>query len=274
MRKFKREYQIRPLLAALAVVGLALGASAIAPSASARGLFHNRSVGASQKVTAVPMLTGARTPTPVGLISFCAAKPGECGLSSDANLESRRRNLMETYYWRVALNAGSERDWTRPIQVASLGPVSLPYMPPRGAERQPIALDAENAQLLASVNARINEAIMFVPSQDRNGPPAWRMPIAEAGGGRAYGDCKDYVLEKRRALLAAGVPEAALTIALVENNQRQGHAVLLVDTDRGELVLDSADSRILPWNKARYHWVSRQVRGELLQWVNIPQRYS
>jgi predicted transglutaminase-like cysteine proteinase len=181
---------------------------------------------------------------------------------------------METYYWRVAMNAGAESDWTRPIQVASLGPVSLPHMPPRGADRQPIALDAENVQLLASVNARINNAILFMPSQDRNGPPAWRMPIAEAGGGRAYGDCKDYVLEKRRALLAAGVPEAALTIALVENNQRKAHAVLLVDTDRGELVLDSADSRILPWNQARYHWVSRQVRGELLQWVNIPQRYS
>ena len=273
MRKFKRGYQIRPLLATLAVAGLALGTSAVASSASAAGLFH-RSAGVSQKVAAVTMLTGAQTPTPVGLIAFCAATPRECGLSSDANLEVRRRSLMETYYWRVALNAGSESSWTRPIQVASLGPVSLPYMPPRGAEREPIALDAENAQLLASVNARINNAIMFVPSQDRNGPPAWRMPIVEAGGARAYGDCKDYVLEKRRALLAAGVPESALTIALVENNQRQGHAVLLVDTDRGELVLDSAESRILPWNKARYHWVSRQVRGELLQWVNIQQRYS
>ena len=96
-------------------------------------------------------------------------------------------------------------------------------------------------------------------------------------GTRITGTCrcrrgsKDYVLEKRRALIAEGVPAANLSIAIVKTPRGETHAVLLVATDRGELVLDSLSDWIQPWWKVRYTWISRQAPGQQLSWVAINQ---
>jgi predicted transglutaminase-like cysteine proteinase len=88
-------------------------------------------------------------------------------------------------------------------------------------------------------------------------------------GERAEGDCKDYVLEKRRALVADGVPAADLSIAIVMTPWGETHAVLLVRTDRGELVLDSLSQWIQPWRKVHYKWIKRQAPGQQLTWVSL-----
>ena len=91
-------------------------------------------------------------------------------------------------------------------------------------------------------------------------------PLAQ---GAQYGDCEDYVLEKRRALLAEGVPETALSIAVATTSWGESHAVLLVSTDQGDYVLDSLTPWILPWRKANLTWRERQVAGAPFRWAMV-----
>jgi predicted transglutaminase-like cysteine proteinase len=121
---------------------------------------------------------------------------------------------------------------------------------------------------LDQVNQGVNHAIRYVSDRTLYGDEDhWHLSL-DPGGPRA-GDCKDYVLEKRRALIDDGVPASSLAIAIVQTPWRESHAVLLVDTDQGELVLDSLSSWIQPWWKVNYHWVERQTPGQQLSWVTI-----
>ena len=54
-----------------------------------------------------------------------------------------------------------------------------------------------------------------------------------------YGDCEDYVLQKRKMLIQAGWPREALLITVVRDKHGDGHAVLTVKTNTGEFVLDN-----------------------------------
>jgi predicted transglutaminase-like cysteine proteinase len=142
---------------------------------------------------------------------------------------------------------------------------------PGAALPAPIVMDRPTSALLNQVNLRINRAIRFVSDRVQYGvDDYWTLPL-DAGGSGA-GECKDYVLEKRRALIEAGIPAADLSIAIVKTTWGETHAVLLVATDRGEVVLDSLSSQIVPWRKAPYQWVERQAPGEQLAWVKVVSR--
>ena len=86
---------------------------------------------------------------------------------------------------------------------------------------------------------------------------------------RGRGDCEDYVLAKRKALIRAGVDPRALSIAIVKTRRGEMHAILLVQTLRGEVVLDNLSPWILSWRDAPYEWVSRQVAGSAVDWVSV-----
>jgi len=133
---------------------------------------------------------------------------------------------------------------------------------------QPIVMSPEVMSQLNSVNRGVNGAIRYAPARALYGnDDYWTLPL-EAGG-RGAGDCKDYVLEKRKALVERGLPSADLSIAVVTLRTGVAHAVLLVTTDQGELVLDSLSSWVMPWNRLDYHWVSRQAPGRQLVWVKV-----
>jgi predicted transglutaminase-like cysteine proteinase len=83
------------------------------------------------------------------------------------------------------------------------------------------------------------------------------------------GDCKDYALLKQRKLIQAGFPREALLIAVVWTRQNQGHAVLLVRTDKGEFALDNLSKQVLLWSKTPYRYVKRQTRTDPNAWVYI-----
>jgi predicted transglutaminase-like cysteine proteinase len=82
-----------------------------------------------------------------------------------------------------------------------------------------------------------------------------------------YGDCEDYVLLKRRMLMAAGWPREALLITVVRDRKDEGHAVLTVKTDRGELILDNQAEAVLPWSETGYRFVKRQSQHDPNVWV-------
>ena len=102
---------------------------------------------------------------------------------------------------------------------------------------------------LVNVNADVNQQILAATDDEIYGrPEVWAYPekIGE-------GDCEDLVLLKRRDLIKDGWPAGALLITVVRQRNGDGHAVLTVLTDRGDLVLDNLNPRVLVWNERNTH---------------------
>lgn len=118
-------------------------------------------------------------------------------------------------------------------------------------------------QQLQAVNSHYNQAIVPVTDHDLyQVEEFWTYP-------NGYGDCEDYVLAKRRELINAGWPASALLITVVRQANGEGHAVLLVRTDRGDLVLDNQVGTIDLWNVTPYKYVKRQSQADAGQWVDM-----
>jgi predicted transglutaminase-like cysteine proteinase len=116
---------------------------------------------------------------------------------------------------------------------------------------------------LVEVNASVNLAIKPATDQEVYGVPEyWAYPTTR-------GDCEDLVLLKRRDLIERGWPVGALLITVVRQTNGDGHAVLTVTTDRGDLILDSLEPRVLTWNDTDYQYVKRQSEFNSGQWVGI-----
>jgi predicted transglutaminase-like cysteine proteinase len=82
------------------------------------------------------------------------------------------------------------------------------------------------------------------------------------------GDCKDYVLVKRRMLMKSGLPREALLMTAVLT-PRDGHAILIVRTDKGDYVLDSLTSKIVLWKDTPYEFIMRQSQSNPNVWLYI-----
>jgi predicted transglutaminase-like cysteine proteinase len=116
---------------------------------------------------------------------------------------------------------------------------------------------------LVAVNAAVNAAVIPATDEEIFGrAEVWAYP------GR-YGDCEDYVLEKRRDLIGKGWPVGALLITVVRKKNGDGHAVLTVLTDRGDLVLDNLEDRVLVWTDTDYRYVKRQSEYDSGRWEAI-----
>ena len=117
---------------------------------------------------------------------------------------------------------------------------------------------------LVRVNKWVNDAIKPMTDIEHWGViEKWSYPDD------GYGDCEDYVLLKRRLLMAAGWPREALLITVVRDKKDEGHAVLTVKTDRGEFILDNQAEAILPWFETGYRFVKRQSQHDPNVWVSI-----
>ena len=82
-------------------------------------------------------------------------------------------------------------------------------------------------------------------------------------------DCEDYVLVKQARLLKAGWPRESLLIGVVVGEESPFHAVLIVRTTKGELVLDNMTDEVREWSKTGYKWVIRQSAEYPERWVRI-----
>jgi predicted transglutaminase-like cysteine proteinase len=116
-----------------------------------------------------------------------------------------------------------------------------------------IALTAKTWQTMMRVNRQVNGAIKPLSDADHWGVED-RWDFAEDG----YGDCEDYQLLKRKFLVSAGFPRRALRMTVVVDENGQGHAVMMVRTDRGEYILDNKRNTVLPWNQTGYTYVKRE----------------
>lgn len=116
---------------------------------------------------------------------------------------------------------------------------------------------------LLEVNSEFNTSIIPVTDEELyQVAEFWTYP-------NGYGDCEDYVLAKRRALINLGWDPSTLLITVVRQSNGEGHAVLMARTDRGDLVLDNQESLIKVWNETPYEYLKRQSQFDASQWVDI-----
>jgi predicted transglutaminase-like cysteine proteinase len=83
------------------------------------------------------------------------------------------------------------------------------------------------------------------------------------------GDCEDYALLKRKILISNGYSQNELLLTVVRDHSGEGHAVLTVTTDHGDLVLDNQSDHILPWDQTGYLFVKRQSPQDPNIWLSI-----
>ncbi|MDQ0469129.1 transglutaminase-like cysteine peptidase [Labrys wisconsinensis] len=131
-------------------------------------------------------------------------------------------------------------------------------------EARDVVLTKATWRDLGAVNDQVNRAIEPMTDLENYGREEW---WAYPTNGK--GDCEDYVLLKRKLLLDAGWPRSALLITVVRDKKGDGHAVLMVKTDRGEFVLDNQETRILPWQNTGYRYVKRQSQTNQNIWVSL-----
>lgn len=125
------------------------------------------------------------------------------------------------------------------------------------------ALDSARLSELIRINSAVNDAIEPVTDLDLYGTAErWVYPVNK-------GDCEDYVLLKRRLLMNAGWDASVLLITVVRDEKGDGHAVLTVSTDRGDLVLDNQRDAVLPWQDTGYEYIKRQSQTDPRAWVFV-----
>jgi predicted transglutaminase-like cysteine proteinase len=164
-----------------------------------------------------------------------------------------------------------------PIVYASIGPnTSIPFgwldfcrryrgeCASDGATARDLELSAKAYKEIQRVNAAVNHAIEPVSDADHWGVvDQWDYPKD------GKGDCEDFALVKRRMLIDLGFPRQALLMTVVKEANGDGHAVLTIKTNRGELVLDNMTDVIKSWTTTPYRFVKRQSQADQNVWVTI-----
>jgi predicted transglutaminase-like cysteine proteinase len=117
--------------------------------------------------------------------------------------------------------------------------------------------------MVTSVNVRVNRSIQGMTDMEHWGTEdRWDYP------NDGKGDCEDFQLLKRRILVRNGVPRRSMRMTVVIDELGQGHAVLVLRTDRGDLVLDNKHDAVLPWDRTGYVFLKRES-SDRTQWVSF-----
>lgn len=215
----------------------------------------------------------AEAPPPPGFLRFCIEFPDECG-------DEQGRLGYDRLLSRPVLAPYWESVFSKPS--ASLRPPAAVFgrrssRTARRVEqenlvstaRPPTPVSSRDLRAIEAVNRDVNWRIR--PVSDAEGFGAsdyWTLPLAN--GERGVGDCEDFVLQKRSELRKAGYPLSMMSIALVDVPAQQTHAVLLLNTDKGVLVLDNLDSRVRRLYKTSYRIISHEDFGSPLHWLAGP----
>lgn len=121
---------------------------------------------------------------------------------------------------------------------------------------------------LKRINRDLNWQIVPVADNEAQGiSDHWTL-------GRSHGDCEDYVIAKKHALIAAGWNPDQLLYAVVEGRYSPYHLVLVVRTDKGDLVLDNLRDRITAWEESGYEFVVRQKAADPTKWAIVTTEKS
>jgi predicted transglutaminase-like cysteine proteinase len=117
----------------------------------------------------------------------------------------------------------------------------------KGGGKAKITVTSDVMATLKRVNSHVNRTIK--PRYDAAGADVWNANATS-------GDCEDYVLAKRKALIKAGLPASSLRIAYVKTRKGEGHAILVVKTNGKDLVLDNLTATVKPLSQTGYRIIS------------------
>lgn len=125
-----------------------------------------------------------------------------------------------------------------------------------------VQLDKARRSELLRINREVNLRIR--PINDAPGAvgDVWQADVTS-------GDCEDFALTKRRALVAAGWPAASLRLAVARTRSGEGHAVLIVTTSDGDLVLDNRTTTIRVWNRTDLRLLKIQSAANPHLWFSV-----
>jgi predicted transglutaminase-like cysteine proteinase len=169
-------------------------------------------------------------------------------------------------------NAASDRPLSMAVGASARAPIGwlefcseyAPECETKPLEPRDVALTTKAWKDLTRINRWVNDTVKPITDLEHWGVvERWNYPDD------GYGDCEDYVLLKRRMLMQAGWPRQALLITVVRNKRGDGHAVLTVKTDKGELILDNQNEDILPWSETGYRFVKRQSQSDPNVWLAL-----
>lgn len=215
--------------------------------------------------------TGANPPEALILVSLDDGPSELPGLAGSAKMRAPDIALLDGRAGAGHDEAQADAQETdadgKPAGLSGDEPEASPALP------LPLAAGPELFALLNRVNQSINQSIRPRDDIDQYGVEEfWTLPLtlpSNGTDGTPQGDCEDYALEKRRALIEAGIPAEALFLAVGHSIATGRHAVLMVRTDQGDYVLDNMTPYILPWAQTGYVWLSRQVPGNMLAWQRM-----
>ena len=117
-------------------------------------------------------------------------------------------------------------------------------------------------KLAERINRDVNASVTYKTDLEQYGTPEhWCLPTK-------FGDCEDYALAKRAALLQAGWPKDKLGLCVCYMPDGTGHCVLWVETDKGSFILDNNYALPVKPSELPYKWESilcdgvwRQLHG-------------
>ncbi len=195
---------------------------------------------------------GGGTPRPL---------PAHATLEEDASPSLIRVTNLEAYRPTIDPSftvAGELRPFAAPVvETASTAAAAAVTSV---ATSGPVRLNKSQMRLVNTLNQDVNREVQKATDFDLYGLlEFWSLP--RVIDGKMYGDCEDFALEKRRRLIAAGVPAEALSMAVAVTARGETHAVLVVSFESGDWVLDNLTPWATPWSALNYRWVERQVPG-------------
>ncbi len=127
-----------------------------------------------------------------------------------------------------------------------------------------IEFTARSLREIERINRWVNDHIKPMSDMEHWGVvDQWDYPTD------GYGDCEDYALLKRKLLAEQGFPLSALLMTVVRDRHDEGHAILMVRTDRGDFMLDNLNDEVKSWRDTGYRFVKRQSQAEPNVWVSL-----
>lgn len=212
-----------------------------------------------------PFLTfGDVADAPLGFVEMAARGQGTCRIWGSEATKSVP-DLCPRTRAEAAIHS-------LPVVGVAIGTSAIAAAPVHGSgdttERTKAVSDGEQqdpAVLIQAINTRVNRLVRQRSDSMIFGVEEfWQ---AAGDGPDALGDCEDIALEKRAQLIAAGVDEKMLFLAIVYKRGVGLHTILVARTGTGDRVLDSLTSRIKPWFRAGYSWLRLQSPDDPMVWT-------
>jgi predicted transglutaminase-like cysteine proteinase len=224
------------------------------------------------------MPVGHEMAAPTAFLELCARSPIDCERSPQANdaeiIKLARQAIVAKYEQAFAHTSepspGAVKDRIQAFHPSGAH-ANSDNATAATAKSNPdytrVALDNETLSLLKSVNRHVNRSLIAdTDAHVYSVNDYWDAPALTPG---ARGDCEDFALVKRRLLIQQGIPSTALSLAIVRTRYDEDHAVLVVSTLEGDMVLDNLTDGVKAWQKTGYTWLSRQAPGNGLTWVSL-----